>query len=178
MKVHRLLTLGMLLAFATAVTAQSEKDKKWKKVTLGDDISFLMPAEPKVMEKEEQGVKIKMWAYETPDQKGVYMIASNKLPDAPDAAEAADVLKAAANGQFQGMNGELKKTNPIKLAGKHPGLECEGTVPFGDNGTAKSRIFIVGDSMYQVLVLGQKEFVGSAETKKFVESFKMKENVQ
>src|SRR5262249_55091774 len=97
------------------------------------------------------------------------------MPGPTAADDADDVLKAAAKGQFSGMGGELKKTNSIKLGDKHPGLECEGTVPFGANGTAKSRIFLVRDNMYQLLALAQKDCVDSAETKRFVESFKMKE---
>lgn len=174
MKCRRLLALGVLLAFATVVPAQSEKDKKWKKVSLDGGISFMMPTEPKEMEKEESGIKIKMWAYETPDQKGVYMVAKNKLPGAPGADEVDGILKAAAKGQFQGMGGELKKTSSTKLADKFAGLECDGTVPFGNNGAAKSRIYIVEDAMYQILVLGDKDFVKSTETKRFIESFKLK----
>jgi hypothetical protein len=176
---HRLpLVLGIFVAFA-ALAAGDEKgkesDKKWKVIAPTDGVSFAMPGEPKEVEQEVGGIKVKIWALE-PNNGSAYLVGYNKLPAAPAEKDIPEKLEVAAKGQFSGVGGDIRKTTKIKLGDKYPGLECEGTFSKGGlSGSVKTRIYLVGDSMFQVLALGEKEFVESKESKRFFESLKLKE---
>lgn len=177
---HRLpFVPGLLVVFATFARGDDkgkEGDKKWKEIELPDGLTVAMPGEPKEMDQAVGAIKLKLWIAESADKKGAYVFGTNKLPAAPAEKEIAAALEGAAKGQFGSMGGELKKTSPIKFADKHPGLECDGTVGKGaQGGIAKSRIFIIGDTMYQLLAVGEKDFVESKESKRFIESLKAKE---
>jgi hypothetical protein len=63
----------------------------------------------------------------------------------------------------------LVTSSNITLAGKHPGRDVVGQL--SDNrGMVRSKIYLSGKRHYQVLVMGPKSFVESAEATKFLDS--------
>lgn len=126
------------------------------------------PAAPKQMDKNVGGMAIRIWGYEQSNSE-VLMLSVNDLPGVAGADQAQNVLQSAAKGQYQGMGGTLRTSNPTTLQGKYPGVDTEGAAVQGMQ--AKSRIYLVGSRMYQLLALGDSSFVNSNMTKKFFDSF-------
>ena len=63
------------------------------------------------------------------------------------------------------MKGTLENEKDVKL-GKYPGRQFDIKSKLG---TYRTRIYLSGDHLYQVTLLGPKEFVDSADAKKFLD---------
>lgn len=178
MRLRQSTILGIFVAFASLAAGDEkgkEGDKKWKVIALTEGVSFAMPGEPKEVQQQVGGIKVTIWAFE-PNNGAAYLVGYNKLPAAPAEKDIPEKLETAAKGQFSGVGGDIRKTTKIKLGDQYPGLECEGTFTKGGlSGSVKTRIYLVGDSMFQVLALGEKDFAESKDSKRFFESFKLKE---
>jgi hypothetical protein len=141
----------------------------------GGKFTVKMPAKPKDTSQEIDSavgkLKVNMYMYEE-GNAGVYMVAYTDYPeDSVTEENVKDVLAGAESGGIKGVKGKLIKSKAIKL-GKYPGREVTYTVP-AIKGTAKSRIFVAGDRLYQVVALGNEEFMGSEEIDFFFGSFKI-----
>jgi hypothetical protein len=123
----------------------------------------LMPGTPKEDKRSALGIQITLWTVES--RSGGWSIAvSGILPGVS--------LESSAQGQFAGMQGAITSQQKITLAGKYPGLQSEGTALSG-KGHAITRIYHVGDRMYQMNVLGEKSFVSGGDATKFLESLQI-----
>jgi hypothetical protein len=128
------------------------------------------PGDPKQMNQNAKGIDVRMWAYEKSPME-VWMLSVNDMPGPSNNAQAEFVLKKSAEGQYAGMKGTMRNSSKTQLAGKYPGIETEGSGPLGVQ--IRSRIYLVGSKMYQLLALGNQAMVDSDDTKKFFDSFQI-----
>jgi hypothetical protein len=88
-------------------------------------------------------------------------------------------LDGARDGGLRGalgrVNAKLIKEEHVTLGKKkYPGREFWGELP-GQRGLLKARIFIANARLYQLLVIGSKEFVEADETDIFLRSLELTE---
>jgi hypothetical protein len=82
-------------------------------------------------------------------------------------------LDQACNGAAESLRGAIREEMPIKLDGRHPGrafvIRMDGAV------IAKMRIYLVGNRLYQVMVLGNGKIFSSKEKDAgiFLDSFRL-----
>jgi hypothetical protein len=76
-------------------------------------------------------------------------------------------------GFYSGLNGQKQTENAITLQEKYSGAEHTGTVTKPKNFNARGRSFIVGNRVYNVVVIGDAEKVKSETATKFLDSFKV-----
>lgn len=166
------LVLGLILGSSVVMTAQDKSETKetFKKFSPDGKFEIMMPADPKDASQNVEGLKVKIWAAES-GKSGAYLVSSTELPANPGEKEIDEVLKQSAQGQIKGMGGKEKKTTAIKLD-KYKGLEVEAEIP-ARMGVSLSRVYIADGHLYQLIVIGEKEFVESKEAKKFMDSFKL-----
>jgi hypothetical protein len=81
-------------------------------------------------------------------------------------------LDGAKNGAIKNINGTEKTSSKITLAGKHPGRAFTAELP-GGKGFVKARVFLAGQRLYQVMVLGPSSFTDSDDVKKVFDSFEI-----
>ncbi len=140
--------------------------------------SILMPGTPteetQTQETELGGIDVHMFTYEEDDV--AYMIGYNVLPAAILEASPADpMLDGACDGQVSSVNGTEVSRQEITL-GAYPGRDLEIRVDNTDGiTTLHSRIFLVEDKLYQVMVVGRDGQSAAADTTKFLDSFKLLE---
>lgn len=103
---------------------------------------------------------------------GAYMVSYQDNPELvnADADQTRKLLEGGRNGAMKALKGESLKEKETKLD-KHRGLEFEFTFT---EGAYRSRIFLVKGRLYQVILVGTKDFVHSQDAEKFLRSFKLK----
>lgn len=89
-------------------------------------------------------------------------------------ADPAKELEGARNGVVAALKGKLTGDAKIELDG-HPGREFtfEGNAPDGTPITVKSRIYAVGNRLYQIFVSAARGDLPASSTDKFLKSFKL-----
>jgi hypothetical protein len=67
---------------------------------------------------------------------------------------------------------KIKSTKELTLDGKYPGIELSGEMPTPPGTEMRNRVYLVGDKLYQVMIIGKPGFVSSGDADKFLDSFK------
>jgi hypothetical protein len=117
----------------------------------------------------QMGAFVKSWTVEQGD--GAYSVSVTDLPG-PHRPESDPVLDGAVRGLSTGVGGTVTSNSKVTLAGKYPGRAFEGTVP-KKSGVMQARIYLVNDRLYQLLAIGKKSFIDSAEAARFLDSFQL-----
>jgi hypothetical protein len=100
-----------------------------------------------------------------------YYVGFSELPEAVIKSETEDRrLDNARDGAVSNSRGKLKSEKQIKLDG-HKGRELE--IEVDGKTLIRARLYHVNNRLYQVMVVGSRELVASADTGKFLDSFKL-----
>jgi hypothetical protein len=162
---------------ASLLTARDTDDWVEFKPKNGN-LTIKMPAKPKDQKPQDityPGGKSKLYMYilEVEGGKGAYMVAYNDFPAdliTDEVAEAA--LDGAQKGAVTNVKGKLIGTpKKITLQKKYPGRDF--TFEVAGIGQARARVYLVEGRLYQTAVFGSEELIKSAETKVFLDSFKV-----
>ena len=124
------------------------------------------PGKPKEQDQSQMGITVKMFMTES--KNGSYGVAVANIP--PGIPGGGD-LDGAVNGIVRSGNGTVKSNNPITVNGKYPGREFSATITQPKQGQARGKVFIAGNRLYQVLVLGTDSFANGTEANEFLNSF-------
>jgi hypothetical protein len=138
--------------------------------------SVLMPGTPteqtQTQDTELGVIDVHSFTFE---QSGVaYLVGYNIFPAAViEVATPGSMLDGARDGQVEAVKGTLVNEQEITM-GAYPGRDLEIQIENSD-GTAslRSRIFLVRDRLYQLVVVGPKGQSTSPDTTKFLDSFKL-----
>jgi hypothetical protein len=129
----------------------------------------MMPGTPVERRQRFGPMTLMMYMIETRDV--AYMVGYCDVPI--PAHEAEGVLQrrfdGAREGALRNINGGLLKENRIRLHGREPGREIEANVP--GKGILRARFYVVGQRMYQVLVVGNANLVRAPDATLFLDSF-------
>jgi hypothetical protein len=84
------------------------------------------------------------------------------------------IVESAARGAVSNVNGKLIASNKVSVSG-NPGREVVAQIKSGNGqeGTLKSRVFLVKNRLYQVMTIAAQSEAGSAELDNFLTSFKL-----
>ena len=87
------------------------------------------------------------------------------------------MLDGARDGAVKNVKAKLTRSREVTLDGKYPGREFTATFTQPVKGQLRARIFLAGNRLYQVFVVGADEggAVGSAEATAFLDSFAVTE---
>jgi hypothetical protein len=107
-----------------------------------------------------------------PSPAAVYLILDRDM-SALAKANDATIQTALENGRKaaeKSLNGKLLSEKKVTL-GKYPGLEFQ--IESAKLGIYRSRVYIADGRMYQVTVMGPKDFANSKTADEFLQSFKL-----
>jgi hypothetical protein len=105
-------------------------------------------------------------------QKLAYMVAVADYPAGSANANNQDaILDGAANGAATSLRGRINTKEPITLNGRHPGRHIEVDVP--GLGVYRSHLYLVGDRLYQLVIVGSRADVTSRIANQFLASLRL-----
>ena len=164
-------TAWVFVVIFGAVSADEGKTD-WVKVA-DKDAKFegQFPAKPK--ELPEKGRK--RFFVERESGKVTLMLQADVFPQQVDTGNAdavkliMDNSRAALVKSFKGA--KLLSEKDLKFAKKHPARDVNIDIPAA--GVFRVRMIITPSRLYQVVILGSKDYQKGAEAKQFVESFKL-----
>ena len=149
----------------------------WTEFTSAEGaFSVLMPGTPaeqtQAQDTDLGPIDVHMYTFEGGDV--AYLIGYNVFPAAViDASTPAAILDGARDGQVETVKGTLVNESEITL-GTYPGRDLEIQVEGSDGASSlRTRLFMVGDRLYQLVVAGPKGQSTSPDTIKFLDSFKL-----
>jgi hypothetical protein len=157
--------------------APGQEPAQFKEFTANDGgFTVLMPDTPKEDKTDlatADGTKVVQYQYLVDGGTKAHLVT---YQDNPAAVEKADqvqkVLEGGRDNAVTNLKGKLLLSKELKLADKHSGMEFQIEVP-SLKSIYRSRIYLVGKRLYQIVVLGPKEFVDSKESDSFLDSFKL-----
>lgn len=164
----------LLVLLALAILLIGCQRSTWEEFSSSEGaFSILMPGTPTEQTKTVNTAVGPIDAYFfLLERKDIaYMVGYSDYPDTvvqktnPDA-----ILEGARNGAVANVQGKLLNELIISLNG-YPGRELK-IEPAGGKGTIKAKIFIVGNRLYQVMVVTPKEKAFSKNVRRFLDSFK------
>jgi hypothetical protein len=172
----QVLLLALTAAAGTAAAAPVPKAADGPAEFVSKDWKFAakFPSEPKKVEQEAAGVAFTM--YSTADRNGAFMVGVADLPAGDN--EPAEQTKARLDGAEAGasgnVGGKLKDSKDVTLGKqKYPGREFTATITKPAEGEVRARVYLVGKRMYQVMVVGTKEYANSPAATAFLDSFRL-----
>jgi hypothetical protein len=165
----KLISACVVVALVPAIRAADD----WTKVAPeGGKCEIMFPGKAK--ETDQKGGKQLM--VEREGGKAAMLLQFNDI-GAIDIknAEAVKVIMDGASGGLKTVfkSAKVQSEKDFKFNNKYPAREIEMDVPM--LGIYRTRFVLTGSKVYQVTVLGPKDYQASAEVKKFLESFKITE---
>jgi hypothetical protein len=164
--------IAICLLFLTATPLLAEPPKnEWKKVSLkGSEAELMFPATPKD-EALKDGRQVLLSGR---GGTAVFFVRYSKFPQkiSLEAKDVKAMLDSGRDSAAKRLNAKVLADKDIKL-GKVPGRAIDLEVP--KLGVYRTHIYVTPTKLYQVTVLGPKDFVDGADVKKFFASFKLKD---
>ena len=172
----RLVFLALILAIILSVGACTSNAKQEFTSETGK-FSVTVPTEPK---EETESVdtrlgKIDIHMFTTEDGNTAYMIGYSDYPeDIIKQNDPQKLLDGGRDGAVSNVNGKLDSELKIDLDG-NPGRALVISAKAGNDqdATIKARIYLVGNRLYQVMMVAPKGEVSSSEMDEFLKSFKL-----
>jgi hypothetical protein len=128
----------------------------------------MMPGTP-VRQQQRLG-PISITMYTLQNSNGAYVVAfcDVPIPVGESDFQLQKRLDGARMGALGNVGGVLVKENRVFLQGRDPGREIEANAP--GKGLIRARFFIASRRMYQIMVVGNPQFVHSADATRFLDS--------
>jgi len=171
----KLRTAAFVLLLPALAVAQAKLEFKTF-TSKAHGFSVLLPATP----KEETAklpspfgeLTIHAYLTETNDGKVAWIVTSSDYPAGTVKDENRDnILDGVVKGSAEGVKGKLLTQSKIALDKKYAGRSMQAEVP--TTGIYHARVYLVGDRLYQIVVLGPKDVATGVEATKFLDSFKL-----
>lgn len=154
-----LFVLGLALVVAGCSKGFSEFESKEHK------FKVMFPGTPQT---KKQNVGVEQNMYFVDNGSNAYMVFHQDNPPIPGGMEKELLAKAAG---AMAMTGKILKQTDLNLDGKYPGVEVHAEVNNPKGAETRNRIYLVGNKLYQVMVIGPASIVNSADANKFLDSF-------
>ena len=100
-----------------------------------------------------------------------FMVMYNDYPPDVSKVKPEDILKGCANGLKTKDRSVVSETDITLGDAKYPGKEVQ---VFKGTTYLNARIYLVGNRLYQIMVIGAKDVVNNAEATAFFNSFEVK----
>ena len=170
----RLISLALVLACCNFLNAQEAKTETTRYAPEGKKFEVTFPGKP--TESDIGKGSGKMLMLPAMSNKAVYIFYHNAFPKEVDVTNkdvAATIFKSGIESGLRTWKGKIVKESDFTVNKSLPAREFEIDAPA--IGIIKLQIVLTKTEFYQVAVGGTKEFVDSADAKKFVESFKIRD---
>lgn len=134
------------------------------------------PAEKAVKVKYDGAdVEVRLFAVDQKDKGRAFVVSYTDYPKDKIGADREKFVADRLEGNVSGLKGKTVSNDKLTLGkGKHLGREVR--VEFGDKKQMyRARAFLVGERLYQVVVLGPDDFVKGKEADDFFASFTVDE---
>jgi hypothetical protein len=160
-----------LIAFAREHDLVGEPTVEfWDFIPPDKSCKVAMPDLTENKTSEINGVKNTYYLAE--HKHGVFMLSyADIAPTDESSAARQKRLDDARAGVIKKLDLKITKESPITLAGKHPGIELEGTLP--DKSLARMRLFIVNGRLYQMWIVGNPTWARSGDATRFLTSLEL-----
>ncbi len=163
-------------SFVGLILTLSVHAQEWKTFTPKEGrCSILFPDTPKKLEAEIiEKKRASIYVWQQGEQYAMFLTISTIIDPPRTDAERQTELDNSCERMAKSLStpqatGKILAKNTLTL-GKYPGREISLSFPSYEG---KARLYLANDRMYQLLVLGKKDLVAGADTKKFLESFKI-----
>lgn len=164
----RFLLTGVVLALALVVRADDKPE--WQTHTSDSGkLSVQFPGKPKTVDSKSAT----QYVFEMEGGKAVFIAAYTPFPNKMtlDGDMPKTLLQNVQNRVVESLKGKLITSKDVKVDDKFPARDIDAEAP--GLGIYRTRIIVTEERMYQVVVLGPKEFVDGEQSKKFMASFKV-----
>ena len=156
---------------------QMNSAKLWKRVNFAEQgFSIILPGEPahtvKSVQTTDGKMDINLFKFRDDDRSVTYLATASKYPAKTDLSATDAVLGSERDAFIRDSRGKLIKEKKLKL-GDYPGRECEIDILDGKV-KIMARFYLVKDRLYIVSAVGLPDSISSAETAKFLDSFRSK----
>jgi hypothetical protein len=164
-------SFGLLL-----LTCPSWAQAEWKPFTPQDgSFTVLFPAAPtehkKSIKVADGTVEAVLFEVLVPASDGKFLVGYSEFPEASIKPGTEDKrLDNARDGAVAATKGTLMGQKILLLDG-YPGRELD--IKIDAKTKVKVRLYAVKNRLYQLVVLGNDDLVGSKESEKFLASFKL-----
>ena len=172
MRVH--FVFPILMAVVVLTAACNKKAQVFRSESGG--FSVMIPGKPdeSTRKLDTPRGKIDLHLFTAQKSNRAYIVSYSDYPDEMVKQNSPEkILDGSRDGQVRSM-GKLILEKNISLDG-NPGRELvvEGKTSDGHDASSKTRIFLVGNRLYQVIFAAPKGEASSSEMDDFLESFKL-----
>ncbi|HEY9074301.1 MAG TPA: hypothetical protein VIN67_09240 [Desulfobaccales bacterium] len=173
MKKAVLLSIALLLALCLAGCSSKPQEFKSEAGRFSIMTPVALQEETQPLETEAGKISLHLFAAQE-GFTGYFVSYCDYPPEFVKKKEPEQMLDGARDGATKSAKGKLVSDTKISLAG-HPGLEVviDAREPQGPNGLIKGRLFMVGNRLYQVMVVAPKSRTDDQATDSFLQSFKL-----
>jgi hypothetical protein len=166
-----------VIVLSIAVNAHAQDSDPWKPFT-SSTAGFVVilpgtPTEQKQTVKTAAGtVEVHVFAVDTEKDQTSYVVSYSALPDsAVKPGSEAKRLDNARDGAVASTKGKLVSERRIVLQNHYPGRELD--IDVGGKRRVRTRIYAVGNHLYQLLIVGPTSVTNSKEASRFLNSFQL-----
>ena len=165
-------TAILAVILSAGLLSADEKKADWVTYSSADHkCEIMFPSKPKEMGDKDSAQAL----LEAMGGNAVYLLQINKFPGAIAIDNEAVVNKVMDGGRdalVKTFKSEKPTEKSLTIDKKYPARDIDLIVPA--LGIYRVRFVVTPTHFYQVTMAGPKEFVDSADSKKFLESFKVK----
>ncbi|MCL5275564.1 MAG: hypothetical protein M1434_12605 [Chloroflexi bacterium] len=172
-------TISLVLVCAFLLVACGGAAPSWQDFSSDKGkFTVTMPATPKESSQsvDTAAGKIDLYLYTAQVGTSAYLVSFSDYPaDMMSQADPAKVLDGAMNGAVTNISGTILSSQDITLSG-NPGKDfsAEGKIKNPGDGSVRGRIYLVKNRLYQIIVVGMKDQIPTADADKYLQSFKLK----
>lgn len=169
---------ALFAAFAVMALAGCGGRTEWQELPIREGgFSVLMRTQPHYARQQldTPAGKVPAHLYSSPRGESYFAVGYSDYPLSQVVGSSADALFAQVRDTWvKRIDGKLVLSSPLKLDGKHPGIEfsAEGKVK-GADAFLDARLYLVGQRLYQVIAMGRKSEVPQGVVNRFLKSFKL-----
>lgn len=168
-----ILTLALVIVTSVFISACTER--KWTEYK-PDDGSFVVsfPVTPTKSIKAINTVlgPMEVVTYTTSKNHLAYMVVVAEYPvDLINQADSVGILNDARDGAVANVQGNLMSEEIFNLGG-NPGRELK-IAAVGGKGIARCKLVLVGNRLYQIIVVGPSDKAYAPEVRQFLDSFSL-----
>ncbi len=171
----RALIFAILITVPGWLRADDPKPAAKEFISKTGRFSILFPGAPKEERDAGNDGKLQQVQFTLPAADGAYLVSYQDYPGlaAASTEKLTDALAQAQEAARKGLNGKNAQTKSLTLDKQYPGRQIEFDFVGPSEGRFRSRAYMVKGRLYQVIVVGKKDFVKSAEAERFMDSFKL-----
>jgi hypothetical protein len=160
---------GTLLAFAGCKRVDLDNTPIREFRSAEGRFTVQVPGSPKEESQTVLGMTMKVYTVEGHDGAFAVSYADVPIGDNESSWQISQRFDGARDGMLRNAGGKLTREYALTLQGKYRGRGIDADVP-AKNGKLRARVYIVGKRFYQLLVVGTKERVESANATRFLDS--------